>query len=1362
MAKGEVIVDGATFYCSMSVANNSEATAVPFKVTSQKKYFGQGKLIATTKDNALANFGNNKGFGNCNNGSSSPPPCAVKATFRDFYKNVQLDGVQILIDKSQGDCKACGVPGIIKVAKSGQTKAVSQIDVKAADAFSIVNTSPQWESLDVEKADKVKGITMVTPFEVQPSGTYYYIEEDEQNTDFAHPLYKHQETFVTLKADYEGDDKKIVWALYKGKGTTDKIKTFIGIGANIRLKMSKLFEDLDEGNYHITAYFRSPIKFKAKEKAKAEKFFLNIEYIKDKVTTITAPGKSLVKNISIPISIAYRSLKQAEEIKILNYGYMFGVRNSPVAIWRVKQGETVLYHSGVNTNTSLVDLRVATSFLSNMPVATVTFKNAGTYTVEAYTNLTEKPHSVTIIVAEKYGINTIKYSDSGLLRHTDMLKVSVGTLNVDYAPGGVKNAQWHLQKNEVWLKTFSDSAVSKTTSINKKVNELLQLDAGVYGGEYFGTYVIEAYANAIGKDKKPDFSSNDSHKFEVIRNEADKITMPQSFPIGSKVKYEVSGRIMPLIATEKIKIEVPEGVTNNNDGTLTFSKQGEFTITAHMTGPDTNDKKVSVKVKVNQPELKHALWSYATGQKRTETGYKEETYGYVEIAGLENQNIIVKVWVKGENENFYEDPEKKYLLEEKNISLNDKGKGQFMITTSDKYKELIDCAIPKTSNVNPKHSLVFTIAIPPSTGNVILPEALHIEHANYIEKVKLYEVLTAREELNLISEQKIKAITFSTEDSKDQQRGLTHYGKSHKIWVHTVNMQDEELQIEVMTNTHSDCMDEKDGIIKALDSIKSYPKEKVGADGLLELNFTLEQKYATDAETNPTYYSIQVAQKAKDPADPKKEILLFIDDQLMLKQMANATLVRSEDLKSVGIRTDKTGLTKEEKVALRKRFLAYKHTALMVTDSTKTVEAVENTDVLVTVDDIEDIEVAEITKGVCECESYRLYYGKNVTCEFRKKVMTISKDLWPSNYKEMANGLMAVMYRETGGSLASNQIEGKPNSYKIAKDKMTKAMFEKTDNKGKPSSRAVGLVQFTQNSLVSMKEFEGGKGYDILHELKLSYARMTEVDQLSKVKKYMQSVKSLPKVPEDIYVAVFAPDYVGKNKDTVMYKKGTNDYDSNSSLDKDNNGIQVKELLGAFHTSLAGGLGGSIYTCKNSEKKESEGDCPENKCIHYADVVDNPRINDQSNNVNKNRYFRVQRINKKHPKGYYHTGVDILASLNTPLKSLLCGTIIDAYDTGGDLGKIVTIKSKDNDDKDVWIRYCHLSSIDVEKDDVIKHGEEIGKSGNTGNAIDINVEYYHVHVEASIDGIFKEGHRVDPELYMKTKFDETTEGNPIK
>jgi murein DD-endopeptidase MepM/ murein hydrolase activator NlpD len=379
-----------------------------------------------------------------------------------------------------------------------------------------------------------------------------------------------------------------------------------------------------------------------------------------------------------------------------------------------------------------------------------------------------------------------------------------------------------------------------------------------------------------------------------------------------------------------------------------------------------------------------------------------------------------------------------------------------------------------------------------------------------------------------------------------------------------------------------------------------------------------------------------------------------------------------------------------------------------------------------------------------------LTWGSKVSQEFREKVIEICEDLWPGNTVEMANGLMAVMYRETNRTFAANQMAG----YKslISRDQMTAKHFENINKEtGKMGSRAVGLIQFTQAALVSMKEFENGKGFDKLHELKLKYAKMTEIEQLEKVKKYFKNVARLPKIPEDIYVAVFSPDFVGKKDMDTLYKKGTDSYKANPGLDKNNDGIQKRELLIKYRDSFKEGNKSDNIASVNIKKTEDI--CPKGKCIHYTDVVRNPKINNQSNDIDKNRWHRKMRFNNDHPNGYYHTGVDILAQPNTSLKSLLCGTVTIAGDTHGKLGIIVVVKSKDKDNKNVWIEYCHLSSTSVVVGQVIKHGEEIGLSGHTGNANDILPAYYHVHIEASTDGIFYGGNnRVDPELYMKTKF----------
>jgi hypothetical protein len=57
----------------------------------------------------------------------------------------------------------------------------------------------------------------------------------------------------------------------------------------------------------------------------------------------------------------------------------------------------------------------------------------------------------------------------------------------------------------------------------------------------------------------------------------------------------------------------------------------------------------------------------------------------------------------------------------------------------------------------------------------------------------------------------------------------------------------------------------------------------------------------------------------------------------------------------------------------------------------------------------------------CLCQEYDLIWGAKVSCEFRKKVVEICKDLWPNDYKNMANELMACMYIETAGKFTPNE-----------------------------------------------------------------------------------------------------------------------------------------------------------------------------------------------------------------------------------------------------------------------------------------------------------------------------------------------------
>ena len=419
--------------------------------------------------------------------------------------------------------------------------------------------------------------------------------------------------------------------------------------------------------------------------------------------------------------------------------------------------------------------------------------------------------------------------------------------------------------------------------------------------------------------------------------------------------------------------------------------------------------------------------------------------------------------------------------------------------------------------------------------------------------------------------------------------------------------------------------------------------------------------------------------------------------------------------------------------------------------------------------------------GKCVCKEYDLIWGSKVSCAFRKKVVEICKELWPANFMEMANGLMAVMAAETNETFAAHQIMGKPLK---PVDKVEMDDFFMDDNK--KSSRAVGLIQFTQQAIIQLGDFVKGDGFQKLHEVKLKYAQMGEERQLEeKVKAYfkLDNANKRIKNPGDIYLHVFAPIGVGKSDDTILYEKFDNPssdvqrgsdegFTANKSVDRDGNKdgkIQRREILKRYQNNVIRGNHARAinYSCignSNIEKNLKLFPCFSDfsQCIRYSDVVETPRLNNQSNNANKNRFRRVPRYNNEHPGGYFHTGVDILAPIGTPLKSLLCGKIVKAEDTGSALGKIVIVKSKEKSGKYIWLEYCHMSEVSVKTGQYVCHGEVIGKAGKSGNASTIDIKYHHVHIEASTDGVFKGGHtRVDPEQFMHTKFDDTIFGNPL-
>lgn len=166
------------------------------------------------------------------------------------------------------------------------------------------------------------------------------------------------------------------------------------------------------------------------------------------------------------------------------------------------------------------------------------------------------------------------------------------------------------------------------------------------------------------------------------------------------------------------------------------------------------------------------------------------------------------------------------------------------------------------------------------------------------------------------------------------------------------------------------------------------------------------------------------------------------------------------------------------------------------------------------------------TNGACICKAHDLIWSghPNVTCEFRKKVIEISQDMWPDDYLSMANNLIALMHLETDRSFSP-----------------------KADN----GAGYVGLIQFGELARTD------------LNISKETLKSMSAVEQLDWVKKYFELYDRYKKVHSflEMYLTILYPSTVTgkelKDEDIIFRDNGkikkNNPYLANPSFMKEKN-----------------------------------------------------------------------------------------------------------------------------------------------------------------------------------------------------------------
>ncbi|HEY3479275.1 MAG TPA: LysM peptidoglycan-binding domain-containing M23 family metallopeptidase [Streptomyces sp.] len=103
----------------------------------------------------------------------------------------------------------------------------------------------------------------------------------------------------------------------------------------------------------------------------------------------------------------------------------------------------------------------------------------------------------------------------------------------------------------------------------------------------------------------------------------------------------------------------------------------------------------------------------------------------------------------------------------------------------------------------------------------------------------------------------------------------------------------------------------------------------------------------------------------------------------------------------------------------------------------------------------------------------------------------------------------------------------------------------------------------------------------------------------------------------------------------------------------------------------------------------------------------------------------------------YHTGVDFLVGTGTPIHAVAAGTVVSAGWDGA-YGNDVIIKHADGK----YTLYAHQSQLLVSAGQTVTEGQQIGRSGATGN-----VTGPHLHFEVRTTPYY--GSDVDPVAYLQ-------------
>ncbi|PQL95925.1 PAAR-like protein [Apibacter adventoris] len=879
--QGVIVVEGAQVKCSLGSLPKS---SLKIKHKEDNKYFVNEKKIATW----LEDDKDHMNFVSCKR-SNPQPACTPDISWSDYYENAEFGKQKILIDKSQGKCK---YKGMVTIAHHGQTSQPSSRIYKKdnKDSYDIFMLSPQLAATKGKKQPSVSKIDIL-PYT-------FPMQSIPANREVAFEIGGSIKNITLIATVGKNEDASLVsWVFYKGDTQKDRSKTYLEHGSTLNVKLG----DLPEGKTTIYGYGQIP-------SGESTKIVINRKHNKLEGINLNLHKAKMGNTAEIP--------KKTYAIFTPKYTFPIDYKNQIIAsssiVWRIKDAKgSILYTNAPGFSADRKNSTTSAGILSGSLVAT--FQNNGSYIVELEDSTLIKQGMVpdkktlTVKVKNRSAKDIVNKGDEKI-RKTGSFHLTASGITFDY--GGTvglgNRVFWFVQKDNgkaiaLGLRSEIRMSVSALMEEFRKKQQIITDPYGIYKFQVFGE--DKSQITTIGK-------GSDTALIEVAKNRMESIGGPVKIPVGAVATYETH-LLMSLVAGENILWNKPQdpSVTFNlsadeKEATLKFKKPGKVKFSAYLEGTEVSNRPVEKTIEAAGASLDKALWCYANGKKRAETGWEEENYIHISLEGLSSTPVKIKIWV--EHPEF--DPQETFtqkdcLLKEIETTLNDKGSCQVSFIADKEIKEKIQKINPDPDR---QANLLFTLEF--ANGKPLDLSKISLTHKQSGKEVEivvsegknLYLVLDPGEYLKVPAPPRITAINFSNEAADNIQVGPTKYGTKHTIWVNTVGMPKEKLVVIVYKQLLKDDMKEtynnKEKAFAATAQVKKYEAQEVGTDGLLALDFTPQKK---DADGDPQLFYVTVFKEKKN--DKGETMLVEIGSQLKSLDSLPFDKELNKDATQVGI-----------------------------------------------------------------------------------------------------------------------------------------------------------------------------------------------------------------------------------------------------------------------------------------------------------------------------------------------------------------------------------------------------------------------------------------------------------------------------